>query len=126
MDLPGDCECQLVCEPGQKTFITWYGTSSICVVTADLAPDKTYDLVLCLDQKGVIFVPLSQAPAKVRKLDLEGPRQKHAEKIFTLDRDEAALNFEASQKTHIEQIKTDFLGGTKSGRVVHVNKDDCR
>lgn len=121
MDLPGDSECQLVCEPGQKTFITWYGASSVCVVTADLAPDKKYDLVLCLDQKGVILVPLSQAPAKLRKLDLDGPKQQQAEKVFTLQRDEAALDYEASQKAHIEQIKTDFLGGKKSGRVVHVN-----
>jgi hypothetical protein len=121
MDLPGDCECQLVCEPGQKTFITWYGASSVCVVTAELAPDKKYDLVLCLDSKGVVLVPLSQAPAKLRKLDLDGPKQQQAEKVFTLQRDEAALSYEASQKAHIEQIKTDFLGGKKSGRVVYVN-----
>ena len=121
MDLPGDCECQLVCEPGQRTFITWYGASSVCVVTADLAPDKTYSLLLCLDQNGVILVPLSQAPAKLRKLDLDGPKQQKAEKVFTLQRDETALSFEASEKDHIEQIKKDFLGGKKSGRVVHVN-----
>jgi len=46
MDLPRGCECQMLCEPGQKTFITWFGNSTVCVVTADLAPDKTYDLVI--------------------------------------------------------------------------------
>ena len=125
MDLPGTSECQLVCQPGQKVFITWYGANPINVVTADLAPDKTYDLLLLLDfWKGVLFIPVSQAPAKLH--DLEKLEKKEADKVFTLERDEAALNFEASQKVHIEQIKTDFLGGNKSGRVVHVNKDDCR
>ena len=56
-----------------------------------------------------------------KRQDLDGPKQQQAEKVFTLQRDEAALSYEASQKAHIEQIKTDFLGGKKSGRVVHVN-----
>jgi hypothetical protein len=123
MDLPDRGECQLVCEPGQKTFITWFG-ATVNVVTADLAPDKTYDLLIYDDfSKGILFVPLSQAPAKLR--DLDKREGKRAEEVYTLERDDVALNFEASQKAHIEKIKADFLGGKKSNRVVHVNKDDC-
>ena len=124
MDLPGNCDCQLVCEPGQKTFITWYGANPINVVTAELAPDKTYDLLFDSTFTKIIFVPYPKTPAGRKKL--EKIERQHQKRVFRLERDEVALNFESLQKAHIEQIKTDFLGGKKSDRVVHVNKDDCR
>jgi hypothetical protein len=126
MDLPFG-ECQLVCEPGQKSFITWFGANPINVVTADLAPDKTYDLVFYIGgawQGGLFFVPLSKASNKWNKL--EKLEKEERNKIFALERDDAALKFEASQQKHINEIKADFLGGKKSDRVVHVNKDDGR
>ena len=124
MDLPGDCECQLVCEPGQKTFITWFEDSPICVLTADLAPDKIYDLLIDRTFVKITFVPFSKDPAGKKKL--QKFEKRHEKKVFTLTRDETALNYESSQKAHIEQIKHDFLGGGKSDRVIQVHKDDCR
>jgi hypothetical protein len=122
MDLPAKSECQLVCPPGQNTFITWLGANPVKVMVADLAPDKTYDLLLDLDWKGVVFIPLTQASAKLR--DPEKLEKKEA--VCILERNEVALNYEASQKAHIAKIKADFLGGKKSDRVIHVSKSDCR
>jgi len=122
MDLPVQCECQLVCEPGQKVFITWFGVNPDDVTAMDLAPDKTYDLLLYLNWKGTILIPLSQASARMRSVeDLE-----RDEKVYALERNEVALKYEAAQKGKLDQIKKDFLGGRKSGRVVHVNINDCR
>jgi len=124
MDLPRRCECQLVCEPGQKTFISWYGANPVNVITADLAPDKTYDLLIDLTWPKIIFVPFSKDPAGRKKL--EKIEKQDANEVFRLERDQTALDYESSQKAHIDQIKKDFLGGGKSDRVVHVSKDDCR
>jgi hypothetical protein len=125
MDLPRKSECQFVFEPGPKTLITWFQANPVNIVTVDLAPNKTYDIVFDASM-GIMpfFVPLSQAPHKLQDLKkLEG---KLAPKVYALERDEVALAFEASQKAHIEQIKADFIGGKKSDRVIQVNKDDCR
>jgi len=126
MDLPKKSECQLVFEPGTKTLITWFGSNPINIVTADLAPNKTYDLVFDVSiwRGGTYLVPLSQAPHDLQKY--EKLEKDLIKKVYALERDEAAVNFETSQKAHIEEIKVDFLGGTKSDRVVHVKKDDCR
>jgi hypothetical protein len=126
MDLPKKSECQFVFEPGTKTLITWFGANPINIVTADLAPNKTYDLVFDVSvwRGGPFLVPLSQAPHDLQ--NVEKLEKKLGKKVYTLERDEVALAFETSQKAHIEQIKADFLGGKKSGRVIHVNKDDCR
>jgi hypothetical protein len=125
MDLPNKSECQLVFEPGTKSLITWFQSAPLNVVTMDLAPDKTYDLIF---DAGIMtapsLIPLSQASRGVRNIDkLEN---KIARKVYALDRDEVALAFESSQKDHLAQIKTDFLGGRKSDRVIRVKKDDCR
>jgi hypothetical protein len=126
MDLPLKAECQFVFEPGSKSLITWFGANPIDVLTADLAPNKTYDLVFDVSvwKGGPYFVPLSQAShglQNLRKLEKRVPKG-----VYVLERDDVALAFEASQKDHIDQIRADFLGGKKSDRVIHVNKDDCR
>jgi len=43
-----------------------------------------------------------------------------------MERDEEVLNYEAAKQPHIDDVKRDFLGGSKSFRVHHVSKDDCR
>jgi hypothetical protein len=125
IDLPDGAECQLILDPGTKSLIAWWMGNPINVLTADLAPNKTYDLVF---DKGLladsVFVPLSKASRSLRNLDKLEHKLTH--RIVTLDRDQVALDFEASQKDHIEKIKADFLGGPKSKRVIHVGKDDCR
>ena len=126
MDLPKKSECQLVFEPGTKSLITWFQSNPINVVTLELAPNKTYDLVFDVSiwKGGSFLVPLSQAPHDLQNREkIESDRIKY---VYALERDDVALNFESSQKAHIEQIKADFLGGKKSDRVVHVGKDDCR
>lgn len=126
MDLPNKTECQLIFEPGTKTLITWFGANPVAVVTADLAQNKTYDFVFDVSiwKGGTYLVPLSQAPHGLQ--NLEKLEEKMAKKVYVLERDEAALAYEASQQAHIEQIKADFLGGKKSARLVHVNQNDCR
>jgi len=126
MDLPKKSQCQLVFEPGTKSLITWFQSNPINVVSMELLPNKTYDLVFSVSiwKGGAYLIPLSQASS-----DLKSPDKIEKDiikKVYALNRDEVALNFESSQKAHIEQIKTDFLGGRKSDRVVHVKKDDCR
>jgi hypothetical protein len=123
MDLPKKSECQLVFEPGKKSLITWFGSNPVNVLTADLAPNKTYDLVFDISvfKGGTYLLPLSQAGHDLPELE-----KKVETRIYALERDEAALAFETSQKAHVAQISADFLGGRKSDRVIHVSKDDCR
>jgi len=124
MDMPGKSTCQLVLEPGSKSLISWCGANPISVTSLNLAPDKTYDLVLAaVAFKGVFFVPLSQAPKKLKDLQ---KLEKAAPGVYVMERDAEALAYEAMQKEKIEEIKRDFLGGRKSDRVVKVRKDDCR
>lgn len=134
MDLPEFCEYQQVCEPGQKSFILWFTGGQTQVVTADLAPDKTYDLVI--DEfkgkdlkifngyRGYLFSPLSMNPRwrnKLKELD-----QREENKVFTLNRDEVAINIEKAKQERINDIKHDYLGGEKSESVIQMSKDDCR
>lgn len=122
MDLPQHSECQLTCEPGTKSFIAI--GSNVAVVTADLVADKVYDLAIDRQGFSTKFVILAQDP-KYRK-NLESIEKKEKDNIFTLERDEAAVKFEAAQKERLLAIKSDFLGGKKSGRVARLGKDDCR
>ena len=70
IDLPKKSECQFVFEPGTKTLITWWCANPINVVTADLAPNKTYDLVFDVNNRsgGAFLVPLSQAPHDLQNI----------------------------------------------------------
>jgi len=125
MDMPQHSEYQLICEPGTKSFVAWISMGgNVVIATAELAPDKIYDLALERHGFAAKFVVLAKDPKYRKKLVALEKGEK--DKVFTLDRDEAAIAFEASQKQHIEDIKRDFLGGKKSERVVHVSKDDCR
>ena len=44
IDLPGGCEFQQVCEPGENVFMGW--AEHVAVVKADVAPDKVYDVMV--------------------------------------------------------------------------------
>jgi hypothetical protein len=125
IDLPGGCEFQQVCEPGENLFVGW--AEHVAVVKADLAPDKVYDIMVDVSLgwiRGNIFMsPLSKGDPRRSKLSDFERREKT---VVALNRNQHILDYEAKNQTRIAEIKRDFLAGQKADRVKYLQKDDCR
>lgn len=125
IDLGGKQEFQYVCDPGEQVFLGWADQAS--VVKADVAADKTYDIMIDIAmgwvRGNIRLVPLDKAdPRRARLAEFE----KRERAIMSLVRTPHVTDYEARQKPRIEQIKADFLSGAKSDRVRTLSKDDCR
>jgi hypothetical protein len=125
MDLPGGCEFQMVCDPGERVFIAW--ADHVTVVKADLAADKTYDIMVDIAmgwvRGNIMLIPMEKNDARRDKLDSFEKREK---RVVALNRNKHVEDYEAKNKDRIEQIKKDFLSGEKSDRVKELHRDDCR
>jgi hypothetical protein len=125
IDLPGGCEFQQVCEPGENVFMGW--AEHVSAVKVDAAPDKTYDIMVDISMgwiKGNIFMsPMAKGDARRSKLPDFERREKT---VVALNRNQHVIDYEAKNQKRVEEIKRDFLGGQKSERVTSLQKDDCR
>jgi len=126
VDLPGGSLYQYVCDPGEHVFITW--ADRVSVVKADVAPDKTYDIMADTAagwaRPGIFFTPLTKDNPRRAKL---AEFEKREKRTLALNPDSPrAIEYQANCQTHIDQIRKDFLGGPKSDRVSIMQKDDCR
>jgi hypothetical protein len=126
IDLPGGSEFQLVCDPGERIFIGW--ADQVSVVKADLAADKTYDVVVDISLgwvRGNIWLnPLAKGDARRDRLTEFEKRE--GKRVLGLNRTRYVEKYEAKNQERIQQIKRDFLGGDKSDRARLLQKDDCR
>jgi hypothetical protein len=126
VDLPGASLCQRVCDPGEAIFIAW--ADHVTVVKADLAPDKIYDMMVDVSpgvwQINIYLTPLTKQDPRRAKLAEFERREKRTLAVNPASR--RVAEYEAQKRKHIEQIKSDFLGGGKSDRVRVLAKDDCR
>jgi hypothetical protein len=70
IDLPGKSEFQVVCDPGEQLFIAW--ADHVSVVKADLAADKTYDIMVDVGmgwmEANIRLTPLSKDDPRRAKL----------------------------------------------------------
>lgn len=125
IDLPGGCEFQLVCDPGEQVFIAW--ADHVTVVKADLAADKIYDIMIDIGmgwmRGNIQLIPLVKGDERRDKLADYERREK---KVVALNRNKHVTDYEEKNKDRVEQIKKDFLSGDKSDRVAQLHKDDCR
>jgi hypothetical protein len=126
VDLPGGSLFQYVCDPGEQVFITW--ADSVSVVKADVAPDKIYDIMADTSagwtRPGIFFTPLTKDNPRRAKLAEFAQREK---KTLALNpASPRVAQYEAYNRPRIAEINRDFLGGAKSNRVKHLQKDDCR
>jgi hypothetical protein len=125
IDMPGGCEFQYVCDPGQHVFIGW--ADHVTVVKADVAADKIYDIMIDIGmgwvKANIRLVPLAKGDERRAKLADFERREKN---VLALNRNEHVEKYEAKNKDRIADIKKDFLGGDKTDRVSVLNKDDCR
>ena len=126
MDLPGGTLFQHVCDPGEQVFMVW--AEHVTVVKADLAPDKTYDIMVDIApgwvQANIFLTPLRKdAPRRARLAEFER-REKRTLGLNTAS--PRVAEYEARNQPRVEEIKRDFLAGQKSDRVKLLQRDDCR
>ena len=125
IDLPGGCEFQYVCDPGEHVFIAW--ADHVTVIKADVAADKVYDIMIDIGmgwvRGNIQLIPLVKGDERRDKLADYERREK---KVVALNRNKHVTDYEEKSQNRIEQIKKDFLGGDKSDRVTRMSKDDCR
>jgi hypothetical protein len=125
IDLPGGSTFQMVCDPGQHLFMGW--ADHVTVVKADVAADKTYDIMIDIGmgwvKANIRLIPLLKGDPRREKL---AEFEKREKKVVGLVRTEHVTDYEAKNKTRVEEIRRDFLGGGKSDRVSVMQADDCR
>ncbi|HPA18573.1 MAG TPA: hypothetical protein PLU30_12555 [Verrucomicrobiae bacterium] len=125
IDLPGGSEFQLVCDPGEHVFIAW--ADHVTVVKADLAAEKTYDIMIDIGygfvRGNIQLIPLHKGDARRGKLPEFERREK---RVVALNRNEHVTEYEEKNRARMEDIKRDFFGGEKSDRVSELHRDDCR
>ncbi len=125
IDLPGGSEFQYVADPGENVFMAW--ADHVTVVKADVAPDKIYDIMVDIGmgwvRGNIKLVPLTKNDPRRAELAKFEKREK---KVLAQNREEHVNEYEAKNKERVEEIKRDFLGGTKSERVSVLSRDDCR
>jgi hypothetical protein len=123
---------RIVCDPGETVFISWVQfvnwAEHATVIKADLAPDKIYDIMVDVApawvSANIVLTPLAKGdPRRAKLAELE--RQEECA-LPVKAGSSRVVECEAKNHERIEQIKRDFLGGEKSGRVKVLAKDDCR
>ena len=126
IDLPGGAEFQMVCDPGRKIFIAW--ADQVSVVKADLAADKTYDIMVDIGmgwvRGNIRLIPLAKGDPRREKLAEFEKRE--SKRVVAQNRNKHVEDYETKNQGRIQEIKKDFLGGEKSERVAVLNQDDCR
>jgi hypothetical protein len=125
IDIPGGSVFQHISDPGEQVFMAW--ADHVTVVKADFAPDKSYDIMVDIGmgwvRGNIKLVPLTKSEPRRAELAKFEQREK---KVLGLNRDQHVTDYEAKNKERVEEIKRDFLGGSKSERVSYLAKDDCR
>jgi hypothetical protein len=125
IDLPGKSEFQVVCDPGEQLFIAW--ADHVSVVKADLAADKTYDIMVDVGmgwmEANIRLMPLSKDDPRRAKLDDFERRERH---VWAMERNKHVIDYEAKNQERVQQIKKDFIAGEKSDRMGFLSKSDCR
>jgi hypothetical protein len=125
IDLPGKSEFQLVCDPGEQLFIAW--ADHVTVVKADMAADKTYDIMVDVGmgwmEANIRLMPLSKSDPRRAKLDEFEKRETH---VWAMERNKHVIDYEAKNQDRVQQIKKDFIAGEKSDRIGSLSKSDCR
>jgi hypothetical protein len=128
MDLPGKTLFQHVCNPGEQVYIVW--ADHVTVLKAELAPDKTYDVMVDIGmgwvQANIVLAPLDKNDPRRAKLAEFNKREKR-----TLGLNSASsrvAEYEANNQKRVAEIKRDFLesNGSKVNRVKYLQRDDCR
>lgn len=149
-NLPTHSVGQIVCDPGVKSFFSQVqgGGGAVRVLSVDAAADKTYDLIFYKPTaKGVGSIyQYPEVVAQFKKIDkkekdptkaaaakaafvnkkLEGFQKGEGARAYELIRNEAVAEYEAKCRADIEARKRDFLQGSKTDRVVRVDRNDCR
>jgi hypothetical protein len=125
-DMRGASLSQVVCDPGEKVFISW--AEHVTVIKAELAPDKIYDVMVDVApgwvQANIYLTPLAKNDARRTKLAEFDRREKWT--IVANPNSPRVAQYETQSRDRIQQIKTDFLGGEKADRVKVIALDDCR
>jgi hypothetical protein len=126
VDMRGASLYQMVCEPGEKVFVSW--AEHVTVIKAELAPDKTYDVMVDVApgwvQANIYLTPLHKGDGRRARLADFERREKWT--IAVNPDSPRVVEYQASNRERIAQIKKDFLGGEKSDRVKVLAQDDCR
>lgn len=117
---------QYVCYPGEQLFIGW--AERVTVVKADLAPDKTYDIMVDVAMgwvtANIYMTPLKKGDPRREKMSQFTKQEKW---VIAANTDSPRIaEYESQNRTRFEQIKKDFLKGEKTERVKLLSKDDCR
>jgi hypothetical protein len=124
-DMPGNSVYQYPCPPGRQLFIGW--AEQVSVVDADVAADKTYDVMIDVTmgwvQTNIKMVPLTKGEQRRAKLDQFEKKEKS---VLAIQDTKHVRDYEARNKERIQEIKKDFLEGKKSDRVRRLSPDDCR
>ena len=98
------------------------------VVKADLAADKTYDIMVDVAMgwvtASIYMTPLKKNDSRREKLSQFNKQEKWT--IAANPDSPRVAEYEAQSRERFEQIKKDFLSGDKSDRVKVLSNDDCR
>jgi hypothetical protein len=134
--VPGRSELQWNCDPGEHILMTWgqergklKGVSSrVSVLKAEVEAGKVYDVMVDASPWGwvasITLYPLKKEADRRARVE-EFERREQVVLRGVQDTEEVRKFKERHQK-QIEDIKRDFLGGSKGERVVTLEKDDCR
>ena len=125
-DMRGASLFQVVCDPGEQLFIGW--AERVNVVKADLAANKTYDIMVDVAMgwvtASIYMTPLTKNDPRRGKLS-QFAKQEKSTIVVNPDSPRIA-EYEAKNRERFVQIKKDFLNGEKSERLKLLSKDDCR
>ena len=126
VDMRGASLFQLVCDPGENIFVGW--AERVNVVKADLAADKTYDIMVDIAMgwvtASIYMTPLTKNDPRREKLSQFSKQEKWT--IAANPESPRVAEYEAQSRDRLLQIKKDFLAGEKSDRVKLLQKYDCR
>ena len=120
----GGSRFQYVCDPGEHVFIS--KKDSVYVVQAQLQEGKVYDIVID------ISMGFWQMNVHIHALKKDDPRRgeiagwEKKERLLVPVRSDDAAGYDKKRQPDLQEIQADFLGGSKSDRVVKLAPDDHR
>jgi len=134
--VPSRSELQWMCEPGDHVVMTWCqergklrGISGrVSVLKAEVEAGKVYDVMVDASPGGwvatVTLDPLKKEAT--RRARVEEFERREQVVLRGVQDTEEVRKYKTRHQKQLEEIKKDFLGGSKQERVVFLQKDDSR
>jgi hypothetical protein len=134
--LHGGTELQWVCDPGEHLVLSWSqdgqlkgGSGRVSFMKANVEANKVYDVVADVSPgfftaPNVMLTPLAQGNKRRERVEEFERRERVV--LRGLQDTEEVRNYTQRSQPKIEKIYKDFLEGSKTNRVVSLQREDSR